>query len=404
MSSVAVCRDMDRLVLVRLCLEAMIVLSLVACFTLQVLDGLDKFFKKQTSMMVETNNTKAINFPQITMCRGIKKSKKRENLMETFFDHNPGRQKASEEEIQAWWRDQNYRLRDFLYLVRFEEPSGGTLVLDLENLDNGHDSYQVTRLSSVSGDCFKFDFPNPVDANSHIQFQFNLTAEERVRLYLHAKGEEFGIYWNYWLNPISFFKVEPGLKADVLLSYSTTQYLNTADNPCEDKVEYKDCVNHWLKKNLKDAQCTQAKTACRLPMAASLMGQMDDIPLCLTRNESDCMSNHVMQKIRNSSIDKPQSNGCQKSCIKKTILAQVLEDPSNTIANTRADIFMLFSESAYPMYTEYRIFDLNGIVAMVGGSLGLFLGFSGRGFLLSILDFLWQRCLLQTKTPVEFLK
>lgn len=82
---------MNRLVFVKTGLEAIIVLVLVVCFALQVLDGLNKFFQQQTSMMVETNNSDTVVFPQITMCRGYKQNERRKFKIDSFFDHNPER-------------------------------------------------------------------------------------------------------------------------------------------------------------------------------------------------------------------------------------------------------------------------------------------------------------------------
>ena len=46
---------------------------------------------------------------------------------------------------------------------------------------------------------------------------------------------------------------------------------------------------------------------------------------------------------------------------------------------------MYFKEIEYELKKEYILFDINSIVASVGGSMGLFLGFSCFGMLSSLL-------------------
>ena len=51
-------------------------------------------------------------------------------------------------------------------------------------------------------------------------------------------------------------------------------------------------------------------------------------------------------------------------------------------------IFFWFASNETQIHQEYQIFDTNGLIGSIGGSLGLFIGFSFHGALKSILDFI----------------
>eukprot|EP00095_Tigriopus_kingsejongensis_P001274 maker-scaffold149_size310270-snap-gene-2.22 protein:Tk01274 transcript:maker-scaffold149_size310270-snap-gene-2.22-mRNA-1 annotation:"pickpocket protein 28-like" len=69
------------------------------------------------------------------------------------------------------------------------------------------------------------------------------------------------------------------------------------------------------------------------------------------------------------------------------------EFPSKPSAKA-AKVFFLFRDTNYVLEEEYKLYDINAIIAAVGGSLGLFLGFSCRGFLMSLI----QRLFVQPET------
>ena len=57
----------------------------------------------------------------------------------------------------------------------------------------------------------------------------------------------------------------------------------------------------------------------------------------------------------------------------------------------RADLLLMATSRTRTVMKEYRIYDTAGMVGTVGGSLGLFLGFSFYGALSDILDLLVKK-------------
>ena len=54
-------------------------------------------------------------------------------------------------------------------------------------------------------------------------------------------------------------------------------------------------------------------------------------------------------------------------------------------------MLLMDSGTSRTLIQEYRIYDEVGLIGTVGGSLGLFLGFSFYDFISEILDHIWKK-------------
>ena len=59
--------------------------------------------------------------------------------------------------------------------------------------------------------------------------------------------------------------------------------------------------------------------------------------------------------------------------------------------NTNAEIYSSFTAPTVVVSEEYLIYDSVGMIGSVGGSLGLFLGFSFLGLLSDLIDFVQRK-------------
>ena len=93
----------------------------------------------------------------------------------------------------------------------------------------------------------------------------------------------------------------------------------------------------------------------------------------------------------------PVSHGCPLDCRTRRFSVQKENHKSDVsyanvnlvrgyMAEGIRDLNMKISSPVVKVNTEYKVYDFNGIVGSVGGSLGLFIGFSFFDFLLYILD------------------
>ena len=93
----------------------------------------------------------------------------------------------------------------------------------------------------------------------------------------------------------------------------------------------------------------------------------------------------------------PSGLNCSSDCKTRTFsIEEESQDAHDIDGNTLVDyeyyednikvLYMRISSPVIEVHTEYEVYDFNLIVGCVGGSLGLFVGFSFFDFLLLILD------------------
>ena len=105
------------------------------------------------------------------------------------------------------------------------------------------------------------------------------------------------------------------------------------------------------------------------------MGNESQLPQCLTIGDFHCMERHLRANVTKSMLDE-QVTGCKRPCINmqlfydKRIYMQL-----KPLVNMSS--IAIYHENTDTLVTEeVLLYDLNSIVSAVGGSLGLFLGFS----------------------------
>ena len=103
---------------------------------------------------------------------------------------------------------------------------------------------------------------------------------------------------------------------------------------------------------------------------------LTDFPTCLTVEESDCSENVLFTDV----MGKATNGLCPKSCTIQEYGGGIdfeISKTENEISNTAFNISYRFSAPfVMPSYQEYLIYDFNGLVGSVGGTLGIFIGFN----------------------------
>ena len=83
------------------------------------------------------------------------------------------------------------------------------------------------------------------------------------------------------------------------------------------------------------------------------------------------------------------SKGCPTSCQQLQYSGKIKKFPPQV--NEDIEIAFRFPSTKILNYEEYLIYDFNGMIGAVGGSLGMFLGFSFLDFLFSFIDFIYEK-------------
>ena len=95
------------------------------------------------------------------------------------------------------------------------------------------------------------------------------------------------------------------------------------------------------------------------------------------------MVRHFIDNVIHAPMDSVEVTGCPKKCTETCYRITKTENP---VMNNTVQFYFYFKDNDYLISEETDMYDVNAIVAGVGGSLGLFLAFSCRGFLIGLVE------------------
>ena len=105
---------------------------------------------------------------------------------------------------------------------------------------------------------------------------------------------------------------------------------------------------------------------------------------CITAETSKCMGHQLSENIVRGPLDSVSVTGCPHQCTNTAYRVTQTENPAANTSSVR--FYVYFKNGDFSLLEETVMYDLNAIVAGVGGSLGLFLAFSCRAFLVGLLE------------------
>ena len=135
------------------------------------------------------------------------------------------------------------------------------------------------------------------------------------------------------------------------------------------------------KKAYATSNCSKSCVAVSFP--ASAVSTMGSIPYCQSIKDYSCLN--IEMRILFYKIHE----NCPKYCYimeytgKRTFM---LETDNNTKYEKKW--YYIFSSKEVQVQEEYLLYDITGFVGSIGGTLGLFIGFSFRDIIDMVLDYL----------------
>ena len=140
------------------------------------------------------------------------------------------------------------------------------------------------------------------------------------------------------------------------------------------QIEYKECAKKCIPNIFYDPRINFSTPFCR-----------ND-----TKNE-DCALK-IVKKIMKQEI----GSNCQKSCSTLGYYGEVTLTMPLQRRRQNSSIYLLYCTLRYPdfmakVYEEYLICDAQGMIGSVGGTLGMFIGFSMTGIMSSALAY-FNKC------------
>ena len=131
--------------------------------------------------------------------------------------------------------------------------------------------------------------------------------------------------------------------------------------------------------------------------------QKYDITTCKTQEEIKCARNVIIK----TKLDKSFKQQCPRSCVtieyRKTYqwVGNFVENFFNISSQDHAFWFWYKTDDDEHIYIEYLIYDSNSMIGAVGGTLGLFIGFSFNNVITFVINKI-QKCFLHRPNSSEF--
>lgn len=271
----------------------------------------------------------------------------------------------------AYGKDFHFNIYDSVSkLLKDEEHKSNVLQ---EGLNEVHGVEIKETISAYFGRCFriiptKHVTERSLDIAIGIKFQ-NVIPKSDVpsaEIFLTSKINSIGINRAYWYEGQEFYVlVPPGVRKSLKIFEEEYNYLREKSGCSADQSWY-DCYAR-LVESLPFDSCT---TKC---LAHSIHHKgLEKLNFCFSNTDEWQCSNDILRQLRKELIE---NNTCPRSC---TVTAYVgtSQDYSFDHNNTIAFNYYFTPPYVAVINDEYLLFDFLGLISSVGGTLGIFIGFS----------------------------
>ena len=382
--------------------KGLITIGLMIGFLYFVQEVVTKYLKKETNIKQTMKTVNEFKSPVSTLCfyPPLKPSMKiKYNITK---DHWYAIVNSSDaiKSMSRLFEEETYKLgSDFKLYVsndvydQIEIKTGANNVQTAENIWK---VFYVGQLySSMYGVCYYIEpmfKVNPKEySSSLIGISISNSLKEkptRVTFNLAIKNNTFGAIDGYWIegDPL---KVDMSLES--VTDKAKTLYLNEyqyrllSDPPnCDPTKTYYQCLAEKVFFN--ESTYKNCPRKC-LPIIYTTLKELvsnETIPFCETGEENRCVAMRIWTQ--QSHLSKTCKRGCHMVQYKGSIASY-----DTTWNNTNAEIYSSFTAPTVIVSEEYLIYDSVGMIGSVGGSLGLFLGFSFLGLLSDLIDFVQRK-------------
>ena len=217
-------------------------------------------------------------------------------------------------------------------------------------------------------------------------------------------GGQQGLVDNYWSIQTTSLMIKPNTEYNFALTNRIMKRQNLKGNCMPDDevlqrgYNYIKCIELFTVNNLRQS----GQKLCWIPQADFFIKQMNDtsIGACQTREDFEGMED-LMQSVMSKTERRIPS--CPQPCTTDHISLTQKENPFFGNSNQTV-LYFYWDNLDVLVEEEYLLMDWNAIVAAIGGSLGLFLGFSCLDFLLKFLSQIELMCFEKSTEPGQLNK
>ena len=248
----------------------------------------------------------------------------------------------------------------------------------------------------VCDDCWCIKIVVLSNLNFHL-FLLNFRGDVTGHMFYNRFGQQ-GLIDGYWAIETYPLNVKSGYEYIHTMQKSIFKKLNLkndcmkdTDDRLKNNYNYLECIENYsvalLQKTLKE----KGHKLCWIPHADYFIRLMNisNIEACQSTQEMENL-NRALQFTMDKSRKKDSGSGCIRPCTVPIIMTKVVQ---NMVPNLRDDpkatntyIYLQWENDQILTEEEYLLMDTSEILSNIGGSLGLFLGFSCLQFMGQILN------------------
>ena len=393
-------------------LKVIIVCGLFSCFGYFVSQIIEDFYRSFTNFKMTSESPQYLDSPTFVLCM---EPGKKPSILDKY--------NVSHEDFIKQFKSPKFNgsvpniINDVSYVLKrdFDIHFQNAFNSSFANLDIGNNifkdydktfyievdyimNFQHTICYRITPNILMVDNYIPKDESFEIYVLFNPKLSKKdlpeyIDVYITSKINSYGIWQGEWKesDELAFALY---LKRNFYQFTITTQKTKLIEN---DQICTSDFENSYYKcLGTKILEMKQKFSLSCIPLYYSYILKLvstENFTICEEVNESWEKSSMIFERIL-------MPNGfskCMPSCIQYGYNGKEMKLPSvNSVSNSIGFKYK-FQYLVMGIYQEYLVYDWKGMITSVGGSLGLFLGFSFLDFSFHLINALEKWILLRTK-------
>ena len=366
-----------------------IYVSGMVLLTIQISGVLKTFMAGQTNFSLSKNNLQSLALPTIILCPDIPNLKIVTPLAKPMAQN------------KSAFFEQFFQLGQQFNLTAVKNPKYpgeiGKKLFVGDNFDNdGNQMFVIEEMMNPGlGLCYALtaDHENVKFSNGdmlYVNAQFKSKINSLSVYFTSHENKHGMVFFDHGKQELKKYVVKIGqyvgfsLRKKKVLRMESTQ---TCSDYTKSGGSFMDCmikrqINCFLNENNSNCLCIPAHSKTQFDIMNITLR------FCQNKEEFFC----AFKKLNACYFNKATTDMCLKACTNNKYFVNQLDGEKIGNINKNMINFMVsYSTMDIRLYQEYYIYDVFSVIGNVGGSLGLFIGFSYTDFLGKVLDFVFKK-------------
>ncbi len=346
-----------------------------------------KYFEGQATVAfsVETWHDE-LDLPAVSFCPGFKRERvvelvwpvrflntDRYKVNETYEDTFP----TTREGMEALWDEITYGPDEIILTVGAQyqgltfDETGSVTYRPEDLLGRRIGCLSLDRHDTISGRCYTVTTWCKVAAASHLQIVVNFAniSEGAITASLHHPKAFLGNNANFYPGPVQVEKMERDSDLDLVV-YTKRKRRVDDEGEGGEEDDYLDCVNDAI----RASALASAGALCYHPSFRSILGEelSDQLTSCASELEY-FYANFALMDIVSLLIS---GTGCKRPTSETSYSINRRDHVQVIFLREMAILYVSLGNTDVTVQREYTLQDFYAIVATLGGSIGIFIGWS----------------------------